>query len=398
MSWITIKLSELTEVYSGFAFKSKDLTDEGGIPVIKIKNIHDRIVDKNVQTYLPKKLFIKKYEKYILEKQDILIAMTGQGSVGRIGKMMSFNDEYLVNQRVGIIRANEKELDSEYLYQCLATKKHENYYFNLAVGAGQPNLSPKDIGSLEITIPKSINTQKKIASILSAYDDLIENNLKRIKLLEESAQRLYKEWFVDFKFPNHENTPINPETGLPDGWERSNLFNIANVTTGYPFKSKDFNTEKLGRPAVRIRDIPNQLTQTFINKEVPEKYNIHRGDILIGMDGFFYIDIWCGQTDSVLVQRVCKITTLNGLSQGYLLEALKPPIKYFEKTISGATVAHLGIKHLKEIDIIIPSIEIDLAIFDKMNKEKINLFHQNQNLKEARDLLLPRLMNRTIEV
>jgi type I restriction enzyme S subunit len=169
---------------------------------------------------------------------------------------------------------------------------------------------------------------------------------------------------------------------------------------GFPFKAEDFNEINIGKPAIRIRDIPLSWTRTHTTQEVSEEYIVEQGDILIGMDGFFYLDIWRGQK-GYLVQRVCRIRAKEQNLQGFLLESLRQPISYYEKTISGATVAHLGAKHLKEIFINVPKdneLLEELKVFNRLNFQKINLSNQNQKLKEARDILLPRLMNRTIEV
>jgi type I restriction enzyme S subunit len=155
-----------------------------------------------------------------------------------------------------------------------------------------------------------------------------------------------------------------------------------------------------GNPAIRIRDILSGWTKTYTTESVSDKFYVEHGDILIGMDGIFHMGIWSGQKKALLVQRVCRLRANNKSLQGYLFESLKAPIKYYEQTISGATVAHLGAKHLKEIFILIPDDELlnRLSIFNTFNSETITLNIQNQKLKAARDILLPRLMNRTIEV
>ncbi|MBK6903890.1 MAG: restriction endonuclease subunit S [Saprospirales bacterium] len=124
-----------------------------------------------------------------------------------------------------------------------------------------------------------------------------------------------------------------------------NLYDFADIQMGYSFNSQMFNEDGNGIPAIRIRDIPSQRTSTYTTEETDDKYIVEQGDILIGMDGFFYTDYWAGQR-GYLVQRVCRIRAKNPDLQGYLLEALKPSIKYFEQTISGATVAHLGTQAL----------------------------------------------------
>lgn len=221
-NWPSRKLKDVANVFSGHAFKSSDMNKSSGIPLLKIKNINGKKVNKDCETFLDTAAYKKKYNRFLLQKDNFLVAMTGQGSVGRIGKMRSYEKGFLVNQRVGIIRVNSKIADPEFVYQSLATDDTEGMYFSLAMGAGQPNLSPKDIGSVNIPYPP-LSIQQKIAGILSAYDDLIENNLKRIKLLEELAQITYEEWFVRLRFPGHESIPINSETNLPEGWEKTRL-------------------------------------------------------------------------------------------------------------------------------------------------------------------------------
>ena len=265
-------------------------------------------------------------------------------------------------------------------------------------GVAVPHISPDEIKSFKFKLPP-LPTQQKIASILSAYDDLIENNLERIKLLEEAAQNLYREWFVEMRFPGHESAKFG-EDGQPEGWEKVNLYDIAEIQMGFPFKADDFNEAGIGSPAIRIRDLPNQWTSTYTTQEAKDEYKTSKGDIVVGMDGFFYTDVWCGQDNAYLVQRVCRLRANDPKLQGYLLEALKGPIEFFEKTISGATVAHLGAKHLKEIFITQPITEIqkELEVFNSLMQLKIKLRSQIVSLKEARDILLPRLMNQTIEV
>src|SRR5690606_37600775 len=122
------------------------------------------------------------------------------------------------------------------------------YYFQtVASGAAQDKLGIYKIKKIKINLPP-LKTQRKIASILSAYDDLIENNLKRIKLLEEQAQQMYEEWFVRFKFPGYEDVEIDEVTGLPVGWDKKNLVECANLVMGQSPKSEFYNYEEVGLP------------------------------------------------------------------------------------------------------------------------------------------------------
>lgn len=411
MSWIECKLIDLTTIYSGYAFKAKELSESKGIPLIKIKNIHDRIVDKDVLTFLPKDLFKPKYEKYILREGDILVAMTGQGSVGRIGKMMEVDKTYLVNQRVGIIRVNTDIVDREFLFQLLANPPIENIYFNLAAGAGQPNLSPKDIGNLDLNIPKNINTQRKIADILSAYDDLIENNLKRIKLLEQAAQNIYKEWFVNMRFPGYEEVKFDSETGLPVDWKITSLNELATyfgrgITPKYEEGSGLLGiNQKVNKGYL----LEHQFMKEFDSRmDIPDSKYSQFGDVLINSLGegtIGRIHFYSGKSFIHPVDQHISIFRAKNLGlslYSYLFfssdkgQGLLSSIKK-----GGTNMTMLNIGDLRKLEIIIPDNKVLCCLEDKilLFYKKINvLVEQNQNLKSARDILLPRLMNQTIEV
>lgn len=264
-------------------------------------------------------------------------------------------------------------------------------------GGAVPTLNRNVLKSFKMDIPP-LPIQKKIAKILSNYDDLIENNLKQIKLLEEKARLTYEEWFLRFRIDG-KKLEIDEETELPFGWEKKNLFDIADVRYGYPFKAEQFNNEANGTPIIRIRNIPSSSTSDYTTEIVDEKYLVKKGDLLIGMDGEFHINHWSGE-EGYLVQRVCSIKTKESNLFGYFSEAIKPKIKYYEETISGATVAHLGKKHLEKIEIVVPTNDITqkLEIFNSLLKQKINLATQNNLLKESRNILLPRLMTGIIDV
>lgn len=317
------------------------------------------------------------------------------GRSGTLGHFQYLNKKFWPHNTTLWVK-DFKGNSPKYVYYLLKTLN----FSHLNGGSSVPTLNRNVLKSIHLKYTSSIQTQKRIADILSNYDDLIENNLKRINLLEQAAQNIYKEWFVNMRFPGFKSAEFDSATGLPVGWKKLNLYDIADIQMGYPFKAHQFNQEEKGNPVVRIRDIPKNFTETFTTESVSEKYRILNGDILIGMDGIFHIDAWSGQNDALLVQRVCRVKAYQSILHGYLLEALRAPISYFEQTISGATVAHLGAKHLKEIFISIPSESTvtRLELFNKLLNQKVLLYKQNQKLKEARDILLPRLMNQTIEV
>lgn len=385
MTWETKKLHEVANVFSGYAFKSSDMDKQEGIPLIKIKNIHDKKVDKNCETYLNQLAFKKNYQRFFLQKDDFLVAMTGQGSVGRIGKMRSYVEGFLVNQRVGIVRVNKDIADPEFVYQSLATDDTEGMYFNLAMGAGQPNLSPKDIGSANVPFPP-LPIQKKIGSLLAAYDDLIENNLKRIKLLEEMAQITYEEWFVRLRFPGHESTPINPETGMPEGWERTRLQDLLVLQRGFDLPTKD-----------RIEgDVPVYASTgvTGFHNQVKVK----APGVMTGRSGtlghimYSNIDFWPLNT----TLWVKEFKGISPIFAYYLLRSLN-----FENYNSGVAVPTLNRNDVHLVHVLKPEERIVDLFTDNLNPIFVlldKLKDQNQRLREARDILLPRLMSGVIDV
>lgn len=181
---------------SGYAFKSKDFTDIG-YPVIKIKNIQDRFVTLEDSQCVAFKT-VEGLNKFRLNNGDVLIAMTGQGSVGRVGRLSFDGDKVpYLNQRVGKFIADEKKLNISYLYYILTTKQYQNILFNNASGSGQPNLSPAVIQSILIPYPE-YHLQCEMAKILDEISDRIIKSNAINKTLEQISQTLFKSWFVDF--------------------------------------------------------------------------------------------------------------------------------------------------------------------------------------------------------
>lgn len=391
----SIFLNNLADIVSGYAIPSKDMQEEG-TPIIKITNIkEDGFLDlDNTAKY--SKPISKKLEKYLLRDKDVLVCMTG-ATIGKIARKQIVNGDFLVNQRVAIIRAKKPKLQ-DFIYYALSLPSFRKYTEVVGYGAAQPNISSSSIGKYNFLSVSNERVQHRIASILSTYDSLIENNTKRISLLEKMAENLYKEWFVRFRFPGHEN--VEMENGLPKGWKMTNLFDVADVTYGFAFKSNKFCDNAELNPVVRIRDIQENHTNTYTDEQCEDKYLIGKNAILIGMDGIFHMCLWNGER-AYMNQRVVMLNSKEKGVCNYLLYlAIRPQIKYWEQVISGTTVAHLGDKHLRKVKVLLP----EKAILEKANSiisramdEKNILQQQNSLLARQRDLL-PRLMSGKLEV
>lgn len=392
----SIFLNNLADIVSGYAIPSKDMQEEG-TPIIKITNIkEDGFLDlDNTAKY--SKPISKKLEKYLLRDKDVLVCMTG-ATIGKIARKQIVNGDFLVNQRVAIIRAKKPKLQ-DFIYYALSLPSFRKYTEVVGYGAAQPNISSSSIGKYNFLSVSNERVQHRIASILSTYDSLIENNTKRIRLLEKMAENLYKEWFVRFRFPGHEN--VEKENGLPKGWKIVNLFDVADVTYGFAFKSNKFCDNAELNPVVRIRDIQDNHTNTYTDEPCEDKYLIGKNAILIGMDGIFHMCLWNGER-AYLNQRVVMLNSKEkGLCNYLLYLAIRPQIKYWEQVISGTTVAHLGDKHLRRVKVLFPEkaiLEKGNSIISRAMEEKNVLQHQNSLLARQRDLLLPRLMSGKLEV
>ncbi|MBK8683917.1 MAG: restriction endonuclease subunit S [Bacteroidetes bacterium] len=343
--------------------------------VIKLKRGYDLPSQKRKQGFVP-----------IISSSGVTDfhsepAKSGEGVVtgryGTLGLLFYINGDYWPLNTTLYVQDFKGNVP-RFIYYFLKTLNLEKFNGASAV----PGLDRNVLHKIDVNYISHLPTQRRIASILSAYDDLIENNLKRIKLLEEKASLMYKLMQIDLSEA-----------------EKINLYDFADIQMGFAFKAEAFNEDGEGIPIIRIRDIPSQMTKSYTTQEVDNHYWVEKGDLLIGMDGEFHMNEWLGQR-GYLVQRVCRLRAKNELCQSYLWQALKEPIHYYETTISGATVAHLGKKHLEEIFIAQPkdSMKNELEELNNMRKLKIVLAEQNAKLREARDILLPKLMNGQIEV
>src|SRR3712207_5809434 len=202
------KLKEYCTVISGYAFKSKDLSEGTDIPIIKIGNISngENVVIDDATQYVNDE-FLSIDKKYHIQNGDILISLTGShmnqpnSMVGRCCRNLD-DAVYLLNQRAGKI-IPKKTVNKDFLYYVFRLKSIQYAIANRAYGgANQVNVSPKDVMGIKFAIP-DITVQNRIADILVSYDSLIQNNNKRIRLLEQMADNLYKEWFVRFRFPRY---------------------------------------------------------------------------------------------------------------------------------------------------------------------------------------------------
>ena len=412
--WKKVKLGDYIDVLSGFAFKSKDFSDSG-IPVIKIKNVCPPYISLEDLSYVPNSIAFQN-PRYILRKGDVLIAMTGShinqiaSVVGRVGRVR-YDAITVLNQRVGkIVNKNEAKSSLDYIYYYLSQYEVKVELAQKAGGAAnQANISPSDIKNLLIPYPP-IEIQHRIATILSRYDSLIENYQKQIKLLEEAAQRLYKEWFVDLHFPGHENTKI--VNGVPEGWEKKTLGELISYVRGKSYSSNEISDE--GCIMVNLKNIQafggykRDAEKRYIGEYKPEQ-TLQKGDLVMGVTDM--------TQERRLVGHVALIPDFNEPAT-FSMDLIKIipysiPIIYLycamryggiSKQISplanGVNVLHLKPDTIMGTMMVVPRKDL-IERFCPFVEEMTNKILKNQSqirlLTEARDRLLPRLMSGEIK-
>ena len=383
--WKKCKIGDLVTLKQGFAINAKSKhyisKERTSLALLRIADMKSGAKEIFIKENIP--------QNFIAKKEDIIYTRTGN-----IGLVFRNNYGVVHNNCFTVTPNEDSVLSRDFLFYLLQNKDFYEKANSLARGAAQPDLPHSLFNSIEILYP-SFPTQNRIATILSRYDSLIENYQKQIKLLEEAAQRLYKEWFVDLHFPGHENTKI--VDGVPEGWEKKRLVDLVNVQYGYAFDGKLFNSNREGMPILRIRNIPDGITSDYTSEEASEDYIVHNGDIVVGMDGIFHINSWSGG-DAYLVQRACSFRPKEECMKGFIFQAIQEPIKFFEKTLVGATVAHLGKKHIDSIDLLYPNNEKLFVPLQKIFDKRQLALSQIRLLTEARDRLLPKLMSGEIQI
>ena len=404
MEWKEVRLGDVVEIVNGFAFKSKAFTLEG-IPVIKIKNIKAGKVILNDLDYISTSDINPKYTK--IRSSDILITMTGNRMDGSpetwVGKVSLFRHQgdFYLNQRVSALRLIDDTVDNNFLSYYLSSWQSQLYFaLNSNSSGGQANITPAVVQEYRLMVPE-LETQRSIASILSSLDRKIELNNKINADLEEMAQAIFKNWFVDFE-PFKDGRFVDSELGMiPEGWKVGSPYEYAKVVYGAPYKSAKFNDNGEGLPLIRIRDLKDCNPQFYTPEILPQTEYVNMGDIVAGMDAEFVPHIWKGNT-GLLNQRVCKLMPQQtSISNLFVLYLMKPELEFVQSYKTGTTVSHLGKADIDKFVVVLPPLEVVeecSKILDSILQRIKNISAESRTLSLLRDTLLPRLMSGELEV
>lgn len=376
MEKICRRISEIGTVVGGGTPSTKNPDYWGGdIPWISPKDLTDY-----------KSVYISKGENFLTEKglksgtrllpKNTLLF----SSRAPIGYVALAANPICTNQGFKSIVCDEKQVVPLYLYYYM--KANLDYIKLFGTGATFPEISGKTMGKIKVEIFKSLDVQHRIASILSTYDTLIENNTKRIRLLEKMAENLYKEWFVRFRFPGHEN-------GLPKGWKRGSLSDVCEFKRGKNITSSEMQEGNV--PVISAGLEPSGYHSCSNVRGV--NVTMSSSGANAGYIAIHYSDIWAADCSYIE-----ESTTGNIYYVYELLNNIRTVINNFQR---GAAQPHVYPKDVNRIKLILPSKELMLKAngrLEIMHKEIYNLQKQNSLLARQRDLLLPRLMSGKLEV
>lgn len=286
-----------------------------------------------------------------------------------------------------------EQIDTTFLYYLLVAAKLSRY----AGGAAQPLVTQTVLKQVEVRVP-SFPTQRRIAGILSAYDDLIENSQRRIQILESMARALYREWFVHFRFPGHENHPrvASPSGEIPEGWEVKPFSALATYVNGYPFKPRQLGAD--GMPVIKIKELKGGIvadTPRNSGQEIPEKYYVKDGDVLFSWSADLDVYLWTGG-DGLLNQHLFTVLPENNVSLAFCFHSLKEAMPRFRALSLGATMHHIKRSALDQVVTVVAP-EVVRQSFDALvvplHRQVLTLTKHVANLRRTRDLLLPRLLS-----
>lgn len=297
-----------------------------------------------------------------------------------------------------VFRTNNDNWNKKFLYYALSQDNFFDFMMASANGTKMPRGNKEIIPDFLIA-DYDIKRQTRIADILSAYDDLIKNNQQQIKLLEEATQRLYKEWFVDLHFPGYEDVEI--VDGVPKGWKKNSMNEIAEYLNGYAFKPSDWGTE--GLPIIKIKEMNDGITENTPRNSgeyIPGKYLIKTGDILFSWSATLTAMIWDSE-DGLLNQHLFKVVPKAGITREFMLQSILKTLEEFKNLTTGSTMKHIQRGKLEQVYINVPTKDL-MNEYSKqgetIRQEILILKKKISLLEEARDRLLPKLMSGEIEV
>ena len=353
-----------------------------GIPFKTISDIDSsNRLNLDVKQFVPEEYYHNLKDIRKAQRNDILYSVVGSFGIPVIIKG---NDRFAFQRHIAILRPDPTKVIPDYLFYIMKTYEFYMQADSVAIGAAQRTISLTALRNMTVELP-SMDVQKKIASTLSRYDSLIDNYQKQIKLLEEAAQRLYKEWFVNLRFPGHENTKI--VDGVPEGWEKKKLGSIAPILTGK--KDANYGTLDGNYPFFTCSQEPIKAPSYSFDAEA----------VLLAGNGDFNVKLYRGKFEAY--QRTYVLIPSNADLLYVLYNSVAKNMVKLANGASGSTIKFLTKRMIENIDVLVPTNTIlneYNSLRRKIQQDLENIKSQLRLLTESRDRLLPKLLSGEIEV
>ena len=317
------------------------------------------------------------------------IIFVNKGTPGRVC-MVPDPVDFCIAQDMVALRVNSDIVYNKYLLAVLRCERIQKQITATTVGDVIPHFKKQQLKELLIPVPP-MEVQKCIGDYYYMFCKKEELNKQINKNLQEQMEALHRSWFIDY---------ASFGGAKPSSWIKSDIYSIANIIYGAPFASKLFNTEGLGKPIIRIRDLKEQTFVTYTTEIHPKGHLIQPGDIVVGMDGEFRPYIW-GNSEAWLNQRVCIFESKLPSDKAFMLYTIKPLLNVIEQTQVATTVIHIGKKDYDAFEIVLPdrkTLDQFGEITTPMLERIVNNSIENKKLAKLRDALLPKLMSGELDV
>jgi type I restriction enzyme S subunit len=380
-----------------------------GVPIVRVNNFSNGRLDlSDVLRVAPE--VEAKYSRTRLSGGEVLLTLVG--SVGQVAEVPPYCAGFNVARAVGVIRP-ASGYEAKWLAICLRSPLSQFLLGSRANTTVQTTINLKDVRALPVPMPP-LHERAQIIEMVGALDDRIALLLETNATLEAIAQALFKSWFVDFDpvraksqglapagmdeataalFPDgFEETRRGP---VPRGWREASIYDVAQVVYGAPFASSRFNTDGIGRPLVRIRDLRDEAPGVHTAEVHPKGYLLAPGDIVVGMDGEFRAYLWGGER-AWLNQRVCVFQPQAGVPAAFVRASIEPQLAHIEATETATTVIHLGKGDIDRFVALVPPDDVLAAfgaIADPLYARIVANKQTCRSLAALRDTLLPRLIS-----
>lgn len=379
---------------------------ESSIPFITISNIdaHDGFIDFSNTSFVPEEYYKSLKGERKPKRGDVLYSVVG--SFG-IPSLLKDDKRFVFQRHIAILRPSEK-LDSTYLYYLLKDSSFYHWADAVAIGSAQRTVTLGQLRSKGVNLP-DLETQRRIAGVLSVYDELIENNRKQIKLLEEAARRLYKEWFVDLRFPGHETAHIH--NGVPEGWHTGSLLDLADVVRGCSYSSDEIVNG--GKTLINLGNLTPfggfrfGYAKPYSGKSRDDQA-VAKGDVImglteqaVGLAGYAAL-LPAIPNGSVISADLVKLVPHAGVSAVFVYAVLRfgRLSELISPLANGTKIKHLRPESLSRVAVLLPSKRLanDYAELVTPLYDQISICDQRIcTAREARSRLLPKLMSGEIK-